>query len=730
MEIQEKQYYLNQGYSEEQIEELGIGKDEGLDISVYENIVLSSMQMYQIRSGMEGGYDMRPYADGSFDWFQIDEIRKGLEAELDVSLYAKAEISSEKMHEMREGLLVEMDLSDFLKYEVAILHEIRLALTNRIDITNYVTRGYDAEQLCEIRLALEDGLDIPQYLNPELRAVSISEIAEGLRDNVDVEIYAKTCYTWTQMREIRLGLLSQLDVSWYLSPLYDRYQMREIRLGLEGGLQVDEYSSHMYPAGEMKKIRQNLMMEGGGKTSAGISIDEANAQNKDGITVVVSKDDMTAELRFDSSKFGITTRKDILRSLRIVGITQNIDPRMLDSLLAGQHLDVFVTIAKGRPAVNGADGFFEYFFDIQKERKPKIREDGSVDFQNVDWCAAAKKDQKLAYYHSAGRGETGVTVTGKPIPAKRGRDLPGLRGKGMHCLPDKKTYVADYEGRVELEGNKLEVSQILNVPEINLSTGNVRFEGNVIVDGGVGTGTLIEAGGDVVVHGFVEGARIEAGGDVILEKGVNGQGKGLIRAGGSVEGQFFESVRVIAGDQIRCNYSLHSHLYSEDSIVVHGKKGSIIGGTAFAVREIKVHNLGNPVAAKTNVKLGISEEMQKESRQAEEKLAELDKDIMLILRAKMEFEKKYPPEVRNIMDMYIKMGNAAYTLNKQREEIAARKKKLSEQIAKTLSAEMVVTGHLYDNNVIEINGSRILSTDSSNVTVRNAGGRVGIFKNQ
>ncbi len=48
-------------------------------------------QMEEIRMGLEAGLDVSLYARPEFDWEQMQEIRLGLEDGLDVSVYAKPE---------------------------------------------------------------------------------------------------------------------------------------------------------------------------------------------------------------------------------------------------------------------------------------------------------------------------------------------------------------------------------------------------------------------------------------------------------------------------------------------------------------------------------------------------------------------------------------------------------------------------------------------------------------
>ena len=720
--------YLDMGFSDEQVEQIELGFNEGINPLVYAKKELDSHIMMQLRLGLSKNLDMEPYANGDFDWFQIEEIREGMMLGLEVERYAKAEIPSEKMHQLRRGLEDGMDLSDFIKYPANVLYELRNALVKHVDIISYVEQGYEADQLKEIRHAIEKEIDIYQYINVDFRAPSIYEIATGIEHNIDVELYAKPCYTWAQMEQLRLGLEAQIDVSYYQEPLYDRYQMEQIRLGLEEGIEVHEYTSLMYPASEMERIRDELK----NRVNVGFSINETveeGEENKDGLTISISSDDMSAFIRMNSSFFGKTTRKDILRSLRVVGITKNIDPRMIDSLLSGKNLDEVVQIASGKVPIDGADGYYEYFFDTDKKRAPKILEDGSADFQNMNWYEMVKKDQKLAYYHSAGKGEDGHTVTGKRIPAKRGKELTALRGKGFIVLPDKKTYISECDGKVDIDGYNLNVSKMLMLPEVNSATGNVEFAGNVIISGEVTGGVSIIAAGDVIIDGFVSDCRITAGGDIVMKQGVNGGGNTNITAKGSVEAKFFESVNVKAGRRIQVNYCLNSNIYSEDSISILGGKGLILGGNVFAANDIKVANIGNESGLRSVIKMGVSDSMKERQKTVDNKLQDIHNKLLILQKGQKDFQDKYSAEIRNSMDMYIKIENAIFTLNQEEAELLEEKEKIMRQIMATADAMLTVANTLYENILIDIDGRKIISTRANNVTVKKVDNRLGIFKN-
>ncbi len=745
--------FLDGGFTPAQIEEISLGMDSGIRYEIYTDKNLMPQQMYQLRIGLEQGLDMIDYAKPEYDWFQLEEIREGLSRELNVSLYDSPDIPSKKMHQMRRGLEEGIDLSDFLNYDVDIIREVRKSLLAHVDILNYVNEGYDGEQLASIWQAMADGLDIPQYLKPEFSCSAIDEIAEGLRDGLDVELYAKTDYTWGQMREIRFGLLNQIDVTYYLDPLYNRKQMMEIRLGLEEGLPASDYASLMFPANIMHKMRlesdtyddEDYLPTQGPLENLDFDTDSDEneeskekkdrkenvtfEENRDGITINVSPDDMVAFIRVNVNSYGKVTRKDILRSLRVAGITQNIDARTVDNLLAGRDLGDFVPIARGRKAVDGKDGEFEYFFDTTRKREPKLLPDGSVDFQNTQWYEEVHKDQKLAYYHSAGNGIQGFTVTGKPIPSKKGKELPRLKGKGFYVLPDEKTYVSEYDGRVSVENGKMEVSSILTLQDVNRATGNVKFAGNVNIAGDVSDGVTVEAGGDIVIDGFVGDCTIKSNGDILIKKGVNGGGVGCVEAKGCIEAKFFESASIRAGKHIKANYCLNSDVYCEDAITIFGNKGLILGGMMFATRDIQVTNVGSDIGLRTVIRMGVSNEMLAQQRTVESHLADLSNKLMVLEKGRSDIEEKYPPEIRSAMDMYIKIENAIYTIHKEMDEYNATLDNIMAQIAATAESMLTVSGTLFDNVMIEIDGKRVLSSKQTGVCVKKVDNRVCILKN-
>ena len=69
----------------------------------------------------------------------------------------------------------------------------------------------------------------------------------------------------------------------------------------------------------------------------------------------------------------------------------------------------------------------------------------------------------------------------------------------------------DISGHVILENDKIFVSNVLELVNVDNSTGDIDYEGDVVVNGNVLAGFTVKATGDITVSGIVEGATVIAG---------------------------------------------------------------------------------------------------------------------------------------------------------------------------------------------------------------------------
>lgn len=721
MENMELQKIENEQFDPDQLEEIRLGREAGVDINCYARKEFMAIQMHQIRIGLEEGLDVKTYAKPEYDWFQMEEIRKGLERELDISVYASPEIPYDKMRQVRKGLAQGMDLSVFLHWDAKVLQQLRKAYQSKVNIVEFVKEGYEAEQLEAIRLALEKGLDIKPYLVREFRGIAITEICKGLERGLDVRCYAAIDYSWQQMREIRLGLENRIDIHVYANKMYSWQQMREIRLGLEMGLNTKAYRSLMYTAGEMNKIRMRMMDEESGTETGKETIQIGD------YAVTICENGMEAYLEINSDEEKSYTYQETLQVLQQAGVKMGILEEAISILLAGKRQDAPVLVAKGTEPGEGKAGWYEYFFETDNNKKLDFCADGAINYENMKWLQMVEVGQRVALYHEAQEGSPGITVTGKLKKPKKGKELKVLSGQGFMLLPDQKTYVATTAGKIQLVGERMEIIQVCVLENVKADTGAVDFSGCIYIKGNVEQGAKITASDDIVIDGTADGAVIQCNGTALLCQGMKGLGTGMVTAGNNIAGKCFESVRLAAGNNIYTNNSINCEMYADGKVIVSGDEGGIAGGVLQAAKGLLACHVGN--GAGTFIKLGVHDLVLQKKETVEEKIAEVSKELSILGNAYLKFQRKFSAEIRNNRKDYLKIENAIYTKEIQQAKLYQKKQSIEEEIKRQEGARAVIRGKLSEGSVIEIDRVRWSAMEISNVTIKREGERIKVSHN-
>jgi uncharacterized protein (DUF342 family) len=167
------------------------------------------------------------------------------------------------------------------------------------------------------------------------------------------------------------------------------------------------------------------------------------------------------------------------------------------------------------------------------------------------------------------------------------------------------------------------VEPVLRVAEVNMTTGNIHYDGTVQVDGDVLQGMKVQASGDIVVGGMVDGGLLESGGNIKVTGGVIAHAR--LRAGGSVSARFAQGAHIYAGTVIALDdMALECELQSLNQIIVGAtspKRGRLIGGSAAAMMLIKVPLLGSAKAGVTQLVLGANPELEAKYQALQERIA-------------------------------------------------------------------------------------------------------------
>jgi uncharacterized protein (DUF342 family) len=270
---------------------------------------------------------------------------------------------------------------------------------------------------------------------------------------------------------------------------------------------------------------------------------------------------------------------------------------------------------------------------------------------------------------------------------------------------DKLTLTANCHGHVTLVEDKVFVANVYTVEDVNSATGNITFEGSVVVNGNVFSNFSIKAKGNIEVHGVVEGAVLESEGDIIINRGMKGMGRGSLKAGNNVISKFIESAKVEAGGYVSTDAILHSEVIATNEILVTSKKGFITGGRVCAGNKIEVKTLGSEMGSDTIVEVGVDPTIKINIQRLQKRIMELNKDIKAAQPILNSMAQKIaqgikmsPDQIKNVQTMTIE--------NKQRnEELEAAVDELEvlqSQMERSGTAQVIVTGEVYGGTMITI----------------------------
>jgi uncharacterized protein (DUF342 family) len=292
--------------------------------------------------------------------------------------------------------------------------------------------------------------------------------------------------------------------------------------------------------------------------------------------------------------------EELLKSGVTYGLDRNKIAGAVNDANSKMEKQTDILVTQGIPAVRGQDGGIQFAFDSeQKEYDFRILPDGKIDYRNSTNILMAKKDMLLARITDPLPGKPGVNVLGETIPADPGKPASLTAGGGVRRSPDGKEFYAEINGSIMLNGSVLEVVDTYVVNgDVDYSTGNIQFNGTVVINGSV-------PDGDIVVMKLVESARIEAGRDVIIKGGIQGKGRGLVYAGRDLRAGYAQNARLEAQGNIYLeNFAINSYLCTTKQLFMRNKKGAVIGGEVFALRGLDVKVLGSETGVKTLIDAG------------------------------------------------------------------------------------------------------------------------------
>jgi len=407
-----------------------------------------------------------------------------------------------------------------------------------------------------------------------------------------------------------------------------------------------------------------------------------------GASIQIAPDQMAAALTLTPAQGGRpVSAAQVYAALEAQGVTAGILHGVIEEAVKMQQAAKQL-IAQGHEPVNGKDGYLQSLIPQIRDRHPQVDEHDIANYRELGGIVNVTPGDPLMQNIAPTLGEAGENVHGQVIPAQPGKPVlfaTNLDGAAPNPeLPDR--LVATIAGQPVLVKDGAIVEPTVTLKTIDLSCGNVTFEGSIIITGDVHPGMTVQATGDIQVGGTVEAALLDAGGDIIVKGGVIGCGDARaedatgiarLRCDGSVTARFIENAVIDAEDSIYIDeLAVQSFLSAVNQIIVGkpgARKGHIIGGGAQATLLIQAQIIGSPANVKTRIEVGVTPYFYERAHQINNQLATRIKELENIGKA-LAFVQQHPGKVKpgtleKALNTQTVLRAEIASLNEEREEL-------------------------------------------------------------
>lgn len=236
--------------------------------------------------------------------------------------------------------------------------------------------------------------------------------------------------------------------------------------------------------------------------------------------------DLVLQTEAEVIKQPVLDEAAVEKELTRKGVVFGIKGEVLKDLLQRPRDGKFI-IAEGEPPIPPTDETVEITFPLEPDLRPKINPDGSVDFLEINRFPSVDPGVVLAVKQPGSPGEPGQGVDGTLIPPPKQWVCELRAGKGAEPVENGTKIVAVRSGRPVLKqiGGIYVFSvdaQLEYNGDVDVSTGNIRFKGNVRIQGSVTDGMKVQAAGRVEITGMVTQATVSALEDISVYNNVIG----------------------------------------------------------------------------------------------------------------------------------------------------------------------------------------------------------------
>ena len=205
------------------------------------------------------------------------------------------------------------------------------------------------------------------------------------------------------------------------------------------------------------------------------------------------------------------TRWEVLDALEKQSIFFGVDQEAAAWLTAPENALSLRQLAACVPPEPGVDGkTIEYFPRTVGTPQILENEQGIVDFDNLNWLTHIDAGTVICDIVHPTQGKPGTNIQGNPIRPYNGKKVALPQGENVVLNEDRTKLISKIDGQISFRGGKFHVNNVINISgDVDLSTGSINVQGDVIISGNVMAGFTVTASGNVTIGGLAENAKLQ-----------------------------------------------------------------------------------------------------------------------------------------------------------------------------------------------------------------------------
>ena len=352
------------------------------------------------------------------------------------------------------------------------------------------------------------------------------------------------------------------------------------------------------------------------------------------------------------------------------------------------HETRILLLARGTPPVNGLNEKIKLNVDLETVYTPRVAENGVIDYRGGPRFPFVRGGEVAGILYPATEGgEPGTDVLGNPVEPRDGEALGLALNESFELIDEVredrpvKLLRAKTSGLLVKNKNAIIIDPVFKADEINYSTGNIDFDGTVIIKETIADGFRVRATKDIHIGGSIGACTVESKRSVIIKGGVNGRKTGRIAAEKDVYAKFAENCHVQSkGDMYLSSHCLLSDLVSGSKIYVgmNHTKGRVIGSRLYAWHLIRTDFVGSEkTSIDSTLWVGVNKPIHEEMRKLKPKMDRVALEI---------------PKIDSLLEAARRSNPGAVS------ELTARREAQSEELEKMTTLYQDLTEKAYNND--------------------------------